>query len=194
MDALAVQYVDSTGHVNLMKKKLGYNNNSASNTAHGGQSSSHGVGSAHGMLGGQSVGMNSMGMNSSAGNGHHSSMDMQSHQHSNRSGPWVNNNNMMNSHSMMQQNMTSMSGMNHSQMQGHHNSSNPVEVSQYNNFPNMMPSNALDMNGLNQNNLVAAAHMNNIGNVSSGFTPGGMTMTTMNQGPNMGASPMQMVF
>lgn len=52
MDALAVQYVDSTGHVNLMKKKMGYNNNSGNNTAHGGQSSSHGVGSSHGMLGG----------------------------------------------------------------------------------------------------------------------------------------------
>lgn len=74
MDALAVQYVDSTGHVNLMKKKMGYNNTSANNTA--GQSSSHGVGSAHGMLGAQTVGMNSMGMSNSSGTGHHSGMDM----------------------------------------------------------------------------------------------------------------------
>ena len=76
MDALAVQYVDSTGHVNLMKKKMGYNNNSANNTAHGGQSSSHGVGSSHGMLSGQSIGMNSMGMTNNSGSGHHSTMDM----------------------------------------------------------------------------------------------------------------------
>lgn len=77
-------------------------------------------------------------------------------------------------------------------MTGHHNSNNPVEISQYNNFSNMMQSSTLDMNNLNQNNLVAAAHMNNLGNVSSGFTPGGMTMTAMNQGSNMSASPMHM--
>jgi hypothetical protein len=78
-------------------------------------------------------------------------------------------------------------------MPGHHNATNPVEVSQYGGFSNMMQSSTLDMNGINQNNLVAAAHMNNIGNVSSGFTPGGMTMTAMNQGSNMsGASPMHM--
>ena len=76
MDALAVQYVDSTGNVNLMKKKMGYNNTSANNTANGGHTSSHGVGSAHGMLGAQTVGMNSMGMNNGSGTGHHSSMDM----------------------------------------------------------------------------------------------------------------------
>ena len=104
----------------------------------------------------------------------------------------MNNNNMMNSHSMMQQSLNSMSGMNHNQMQGHHNSSNPVDVSQYNNFSNMIQSNALDMNGINQNNLVAAAHMNNLNNVSSGFTPGGMTMTAMNQGSNMSPSLMHM--
>jgi hypothetical protein len=87
-----------------------------------------------------------------------------------------------------------MSGINHSQMPGHHNSTTgPVEVPQYGGFSNMMQPSTLDMNGLNQNNLVAAAHMNNLGNVSSGFTPGGMTMAPMNQGSNMsGASPMHM--
>jgi hypothetical protein len=52
------------------------------------------------------------------------------------------------------------------------------------------------MNGINQNNLVAAAHMNNIGNLSS-FTPSNINMTAMNQSqhgtaPNMSASPMHM--
>lgn len=56
-------------------KKTGFNNNNSSNAAHGGSSSSHALtGSAHGMLGGQSVGMNAV------PNGHHSGMDMHPHQ------------------------------------------------------------------------------------------------------------------
>jgi hypothetical protein len=59
------------------------------------------------MLGGPSVGMNAV------PNGHHSAMDIQSH-HPQRPGQWVNNSNLMNSHQMMGNNISSMSGMNHS--------------------------------------------------------------------------------
>jgi hypothetical protein len=60
----------------------------------------------------------------------------------------------------------------------------------------MMHSNTIDPMGINQNNLVAAAHMNNLGNLSS-FTPSNINMTAMNQSqhgsaPNMSASPMHM--
>jgi hypothetical protein len=46
-------------------------------------------------------------------NGHHSAMDIQSH-HPQRPGQWVNNSNLMNSHQMMGNNISSMNGMNHS--------------------------------------------------------------------------------
>jgi hypothetical protein len=60
----------------------------------------------------------------------------------------------------------------------------------------MMHNNTLDMNGINQNNLVAAAHMNNLGNLSS-FTPNNINMAGMNpsqhgSATNMSASPMHM--
>jgi hypothetical protein len=57
------------------------------------------------------VGMNQIGM-SAVGTGHHSAMDMHSHQ-APRNGQWVNNSNMMNSHSMMQSNISGMTGINH---------------------------------------------------------------------------------
>jgi len=56
----------------------------------------------------------------------------------------------------------------------------------------------LDMNGINQSSIVAAANMHNLAGNLSGFTPNNINMTAaMNQSqhgnaPNMSASPMHM--
>ena len=84
LDSTQVQYIDSTGYVNLRLKKQGYNAASSSaNAAHShGASSAHAYpgnthsGSAHGMLGNTGVGMSSINQS-----GHHSSMEI--HNHSN---------------------------------------------------------------------------------------------------------------
>lgn len=103
LDAQQVQYIDSTGYVNLRLKKQGYAAASTSANAghaHGASSSNPYTGtthsnSAHGMLAANGVGMSAINQP-----GHHSSMEI--HNHSNqRAGQWVNNNSgMLGGHAM----------------------------------------------------------------------------------------------